>query len=56
MKVEQEFLLNLVRASVVGDTGFAVPESLDWPFLIEEASRQNVSVIASDGLQKLFDA
>ena len=56
MKVEQEFLLNLVRASVVGDTGFAVPESLDWPFLIEEASRQNVSVIASDGLQKLYDA
>ena len=56
MRVEQEFLLNLVRASVVGDTGFAVPESLDWPFLIEEASRQNVSVIASDGLQKLYDA
>ena len=56
MRVEQEFLLNLVRTSVVGDTGFAVPESLDWPFLIEEASRQNVSVIASDGLQKLFDA
>ena len=56
MKVEQEFLLNLVRASVIGVAGFAVPESLDWPLLIEEASRQNVSVIASDGLQKLFDA
>ncbi len=56
MKIEQEFLLNLVRASVVGDTRFSVPESLDWPLLIEEASRQNVSVIASDGLQKLFDA
>ena len=56
MKVEQAFLLNLVRASVLGDTGFAVPESLDWHLLIEEASRQNVSVIASDGLQKLFDA
>jgi hypothetical protein len=56
MIVERDFLLNLLRASVVGVTGFSVPESLDWPLLIEEASRQNVSVIASDGLQKLFDA
>ena len=56
MKTEQEFLLNLVRASVIGDTGFSVPESVDWALLIEEASKQNVSVIASDGLQKLYDA
>lgn len=56
MLKEREFLLNLIRASVLGDTGFVVPESVDWTLLIEEASRQNVSVIASDGLQKLYDA
>ena len=56
MTIEQGFLLDLIRASVLGDTGFVVPESVDWTLLIEEASRQNVSVIASDGLQKLYDA
>ena len=56
MTVEREFLLNLLRASLLGETGFAVPETVNWQVLIDEASRQNVSVIASDGLQKLFDA
>lgn len=56
MTVEREFLLNLLRASLLGKTGFAVPETVNWQVLIDEASRQNVSVIASDGLQKLFDA
>lgn len=56
MTVEREFLLNLLRASLLGETGFAVPEAVDWSVLIDEANRQNVSVIASDGLQKLFDA
>ena len=56
MTIEQGFLLDLIRASVLGDTGFVVPESVDWAILIEEASKQNVSVIASDGLQKLYDA
>ena len=56
MQKEREFLLNLIRASVLGNTGFVIPESVDWALLIEEASRQNVSVIASDGLQKLYDA
>ena len=56
MTIEQGFLLDLIRASVLGDTGFVVPESVDWPLLIEEAGQQNVSVIASDGLQKLYDA
>ena len=56
MKVEQEFLLKLLRASVLGNTGFTVPEPLEWPFLIEEAGRQNVSVVASDGLQILYNA
>ena len=54
MTVEQGFLLDLIRASVLGDTGFVVPESVDWD--LYEASQQNVSVIASDGLQKLYDA
>lgn len=56
MTVEREFLLNLLRASLLGETGFSVPETVNWSVLIDEANRQNVSVIASDGLQKLFDA
>ena len=56
MPSEREFLLGLIRASVLGNTGFTVPDSVDWTMLIEEAGRQNVSVIASDGLQKLYDA
>ena len=56
MTVEREFLLNLLRASLLGETGFSVPDTVNWSVLIDEANRQNVSVIASDGLQKLFDA
>ncbi len=56
MTVEREFLLNLLRASLLGETGFAVPETMDWQVLIDEAGRQGVSVIASDGLQRLYDA
>ena len=54
--IERDFLLKLLRASLLGDTGFAVPESLDWSLLIDEAARQGVAVIASDGLQRLYDA
>ena len=56
MTVEREFLLNLLRASLLGETDFAVPETVDWQVLIDEAGRQGVSVIASDGLQRLYDA
>lgn len=56
MTVEREFLLNLLRASLLGETGFAVPETLDWSVLINEADRQGVSVLASDGLQRMYDA
>ena len=56
MTVEREFLLNLLRASLLGETEFAVPETVDWQVLIDEAGRQGVSVIASDGLQRLYDA
>lgn len=56
MTIEQSLLLDLIRASVLGNTSFAVPESVNWALLIDEANRQNVSVIASDGLQKLYDA
>ena len=56
MTIEQGFLLDLIRASVLENTDFIVPEPMDWALLIEEASQQNVSVIASDGLQKLYDA
>ena len=55
MKTEQEILLNFLRASVLDDTGFVIPENLDWDALIEESNRQGVCVIASDGLQKLYD-
>ena len=56
MTVERDFLLGLIRASVLGNTSFEIPDSLNWSVLIEEAGRQNVTVIASDGLQELYDA
>lgn len=56
MNQERDFLLGLIRASVLGFTGIVIPDSLNWSVLIEEAERQNVAVIASDGLQKLYDA
>ena len=55
MTAEREFLLNLIRASVVGNTDFTVPDSVDWDALIDEAKRQSVPVIAVDGLQRLYD-
>ena len=51
----RSFLLNLIRSSILGKTDFEFPESVDWEGLIREADRQGVSVIASDGLQKLYD-
>lgn len=56
MTSEQEFLLDLIRSDLVGSMGFPMPERVDWDLLIEEANRQMVPVIASDGLQKLYDA
>ena len=55
MNEAQDTLLKLIRAGVIGDTGFAIPDSLDWSAMIDESKRQNVSVIASDGLQKMYD-
>ena len=55
MNAEREILLKLIRASVIGDTGFVIPNSLDWSAMIDESKRQSVSVIASDGLQKMYD-
>ena len=55
MTVEREFLLKLIRASVVGNTDYTVPDSVDWNVLIAEAKRQSVPVIAVDGLQRLYD-
>ena len=56
MTVEREFLLDLLRSSLLGETGFVVPESIDWATLISDAERQGVAVLASDGLQRLYDA
>lgn len=55
MTTEQRVLIHLLRASATGNTEFVFPESLDWASLIEESKRQGVAVIASDGLQKLYD-
>lgn len=55
MTIEREFLINLIRASILGNTGFVIPEAVDWTVLIDEANRQNVEVIVSDGLQRLYD-
>ena len=55
MNAEREILLKLIRASVIGDTGVVIPNSLDWSAMIDESKRQSVSVIASDGLQKMYD-
>ena len=52
---ERAFLIDLLRSAVLGETHFSVPESLDWARLIDDASRQGMSVIASDGLQRLYD-
>lgn len=56
MTAEQDVLLKLLRTSIVGDTDFVIPNAIDWVELIEISTRQNVSVIASDGLQKMYDA
>ena len=54
--IERQFLLTLLRVDLVPDAkGFEVPKALDWSVLIDEADRQCVSVIASDGLQRLYD-
>lgn len=55
MTEEKRTLIHLLRAGVIGDTGFVIPKSLDWNLLIEESKRQGVAVIASDGLQRLYD-
>ncbi len=55
MTVEQTFLLKLIRASIDCPADFTIPASVDWGALIAEAKRQGVTVIASDGLQKLYD-
>ena len=55
--IERQFLLTLLRAGLAPSAEeFKVPETLDWSILISEADRQGVSVFASDGLQRLYDA
>lgn len=54
---ERQFLLTLLQAGLASvDEGVSVPESVDWDALIAEADRQGVCVLASDGLQKLYDS
>lgn len=55
--IERQFLLTLLRANLVSSAEeLQSPETLDWSVLISEADRQGVSVLASDGLQRLYDA
>lgn len=53
---ERQFLLVLLQAGLTSSSKrFVVPENIDWELLISEADRQGVSVLASDGLQRLYD-
>ena len=53
---ERCLLLTLIRAALLPEfSGAEVPKDVDWQKLIDEADRQGVPVIASDGLQKLYD-
>ena len=55
--IERELLLILLRSALVPEFSRAeLPEGIDWQNLIDEASHQGVSVLASDGLQRLYDA
>lgn len=55
--MKRETLLCLIRSAVLPECQ-AIPsnESIDWRGLIDEAERQGVAVIASDGLQRLYDS
>ena len=46
-------LMQAALSSVGGDV--SIPETVDWEALISEADRQGVAVLASDGLQRLYD-
>lgn len=53
---EKALLLTLLRSALVPEfTRAELPEGIDWQKLIDEADRQGVSVLASDGLQRLYD-
>ena len=53
---ERDLLLTLIRAALVPEfSGAGVPENVDWQKLIDEANRQGVTVLACDGLQRLYD-
>lgn len=56
MNPAQITLLTLLQACLNESAeGITIPEVIDWQALINESYRQNVSVLASDGLQKLYD-
>ncbi|MBR4408717.1 MAG: nucleotidyltransferase family protein [Bacteroidales bacterium] len=56
ISVERELLLTLLRSALVPEFSCSgLPEGIDWQKLISEADCQCVSVIASDGLQRLYD-
>ena len=56
MMTERNLLLILLRAALLPEfSGAEVPQDVDWEKLIAEAEKQGMSVIASDGLQKLYD-
>ena len=53
---ERSLLLTLIRAALLPEfSGAEVPKDVDWQKLIAEVDRQGVAVIASDGLQRLYD-
>jgi len=48
--------LYILLQAALTDRVRALPDDVDWDGVIRESERQGVSVMASDGLQKLFDA
>lgn len=56
MSSVEDIVVNLVRKAVSPDSSCQVDFSgVDWPALIEIADCQSVAVLASDGLQTLYD-
>lgn len=52
----QRVLLSLIRKALTDRTdGVTISDTLDWQSLIEAAEKQNITVFASDGLQRLYD-
>ena len=55
MKNEQNVLLELVRLGIGKDSNNKLPQGLDWQEIYNLAEVQNVTAIALDGINRLFE-